>query len=677
MKNGYAAFTILTMLVISIVLTAPPGGAVARAGGVDGRDVSSVTAAPSQAPSSDATPRVRSKEPAQFAAPFPSYVELEARYPQSDAVILYDSLLITWDEGNRISRRYHRAVMLFTDNAINRYGDPRILFNSATQDLVVTRARVYMRDGTIVDTQKNGVNQTTPFALALTTDYDDWQEMVVTHVGIEKGCVAELGYAISDKAPSPWLSGVEIFGPEDPTQVRVLEIRVPPSTRLKFVSQNGVPGPESSSDGVWRWAVENIPGRTPQNGGAWEGDFLPVVCYSTAENWEQVFQSIASRMEAASAGKCSFDERVLDSIKNLQTDEDRILAVHRLALECVSDVHAPFGCFAETPRSAEGIYASGYATNLDRAVLLAAMIKAIGYWAEPYFVSLGRFWDSEVPSPEICGVMVGVWTEGGEGTTMLEPGLPGHGMMMLDPNAPYEHGTLFTHAGRTFFGCKHRSCGAEAIEGRKGRDSASELDLDLKKGADGTIEGEGRALLTGLFSPYCLMRGAGTEAEDFVKARVNGLFEGAELTSWNPSSMGPSETEFAFSFSVKLPDKKSGERVYLTMPRPFEAALSGIDRVHVERSSSSDAIKVEPCALEISCWIEAPEGWKIISLPQPGEEKNEIGSALVAIEHASERKSVCRRSLGIKADLVRPADYSALRSLILTFDNNRIVLERE
>jgi hypothetical protein len=139
---------------------------------------------------------------AQALSGLPSFKELEARYPQSDAVVLFDSLIITFDSEFRISKQRHRAVMLFTDNAINRYGDPRILFNAETQELNVLAARVYMRDGTIVDTQRNGMNQTTPFALELAPDYVNWQEMVVTHVGIEKGCVAELNYVIGDKKPS-------------------------------------------------------------------------------------------------------------------------------------------------------------------------------------------------------------------------------------------------------------------------------------------------------------------------------------------------------------------------------------------------------------------------------------------------------------------------------------------
>lgn len=652
MKNIKGAFMMLTLLIISIVLLAPPAQASAAVGAA-----ANVAGAEQVAP---------------LLSGLPSYTELEARYPQSDAVVLFDSTVITLDDEHRISKRRHRAVMLFTDNAINRYGDPRILFNAATQELTIIAARVYMRDGTTADTQNNGMNQTTPFALELAPDYVNWQETVVTHVGIEKGCVAELHYVVSDKTPSPWLSGVEIFGADDPTHARILEIRVPPAVSLKTVTRNGAPEPEKSSNGIWRWVVMDIPGRTPQIGGAWEGDYLPVVCYSTAKDWGEVFQTIAERVAAASSvrvnpapqGDGSFTTKVLDTIKNLSTDEDKILAIHRLALDCVSGVHAPFGCFAAAPRTAERIYSSGYASNLDRTVLLIAMLNAAGFRPEPYLISLGLLWADDVPVPEICDIMIDVSTAAGEA-------------MLLDPAAPYEHDLPFTLAGRTSFGCKNNACRAQGIARRSANENRSKLDIVLRKGADGTIEGEGSALLTGLFSPYYVMRGSGTEAENFVKARVGGLFEGTELASWNPSALERDRAELAFNFTVKLPDTKAGERVYLKVPRPFDAALSGIDRVHLERSSSVDAIKAGLCILEISCTIEGSQGWNIISLPRPGNERNEIGSALVTVESAPDGKMTCRKSLTIDSDCVRPGDYSKLRSLLLRFSDDRLVLEKE
>ena len=593
----------------------------------------------------------------------PSYKTLEVRYPGSDGIVLFDSLVITLDSENHIAKRRHRAVMLFTDNAINRYGDPRILFNSATQELSVITARVYMRDGTIVDTRKNGINQTTPFALDHAPDYADWQETVVTHVGIEKGCVAELHYVIRDKPSLPLHSGVEIFSSEDPVQIRVLEIRGPGASNLKSVSLNGAPAAEKSAEGIWRWTVRDIAGRTPFDGGAWEADCFPAVCYSTAADWPDVLSKIGDGIIEKSRGTSYFAPIVGEATRDLHNDEDKVLAVHRLALDRVSSVRAPFGLFAAAPRDAQRIYESAYVSPLDHAFLLMAMLKAGGFHPVPVLVSAGSSWEDEAAAPEIFNtVLVAVRIGGSE--------------MLLDPGVAYEHDPAFSLAGRTLV----RLEGQYAIVHlpAKGPDeSLSSLDLVLKPGADGSIAGLGTAILTGLFSPYYLMKGTGSEAEDFVKARVHALFNGAELTSWNPQRLDRNRVEIAFAFAVKFPDKKRGDRLYLAVPRPFDAALSGMDRVRVERSLSGDGTATEPCRLEVSCRIEPLKGWKIIALPAESEAKNEIGSAAVSIKSMADGTKICARTLVFDSDLVRPADYAKLRSLLLAFGDDRLVLERE
>jgi len=294
-----------------------------------------------------------------------------------------------------------------------------------------------------------------------------------------------------------------------------------------------------------------------------------------------------------------------------------------------------------------------------------AMLRAGGFpLSKPCLVSSGMLWPGDVPVPEICGITVITSTGGGD-------------IILLDPESPYEHHWTYTLDGRTFLACILPECRIGEIGGLRSQQNKSTLDLVLKEGASGVIEGEGRALLTGFFSPYYLMRGTGTEAEDFVKARVGGLFEGAELTSWNPSAINWDRTELAFDFTVKLPDTKTGERVYLKLPRPFEAALSGIDRLRLERSTIPDAFRVRPCVLELSCTFGGFQGWSVVSLPQSGEGRNDIGSSVVAVESAPDGDMTCRKTLAIDGDFVLPGDYPDLRSLLRTFGEDRIVLEKK
>ncbi len=607
----------------------------------------------------------RSQSPA--AAPalsgLPDHKALETQYRGNDAVVLFDSVVVSLDVANHISRRRHRAVMLFTDNAINRYGDPRILFNAAAQELSIIAARVYMRDGTIVDTQRNGINQTTPFALDHAPDYADWQETVVTHVGIEKGCVAELHYVIRDLAPSPWLSGVEIFGSEDPVQSRVLVVAPGRGKELKVSSQNGAPA-GAASDGVWSWPLRDIAGRTPFDGGVWEGDYLPTICYSTAASWQDVVAALGADLTAKSSVVPAVEARVQDAMRDLFTDADKVLAVHRLAIDAVSGVPSPFTLFGAPARTASRIYDTGYASPLDRAVLLAAMLRTAGYEPQFALVSAGRAMSGEVPAPELFS-RVAVAVEVNDA-----------GELLLDPTVSFEHDPSFALAGKTL-----AYLGPETplsmLPARTVADSRSELAIVLKPGKDGGLEGSGTAILKGAFSPYYIVRKDGNGLEDFLKERASSLFDGAELVTWNPRLLERDRAEIEFTFTVRVPDAKKGERVYLAAPKPFESALSGIERVHVERSEFTDAIRIEPCVLDMSCTIELPAGWNLITTSFDANEKNDIGEALVNFQSRSDGTCLFRKQLVLNRDVVHPASYGDFRSLILAIGEDRIVLEKE
>jgi hypothetical protein len=608
----------------------------------------------------------RTEAPSKVASIFrgaPGPAEIKAHYANADAIVLYDSLVVTRDDRGVNSKRRHRAVMLLTDSGINRYGDPRILFNSATQKLAVLTSRVYMRDGTIADTQKNGINQTTPFALQAAPDYDDWQETVVTHVGIERGCVAELQYVITDSAPTPWVSGVEVFSAEDPTIERTIIVRVPASITLKHDGFNGAPEPTNPSPGEYVWTVKDVPGRTPYDGGAWEGEYFPTIVYSMAGGWGEVRAGLLREIENAATENEGLKPVADAATKDMHGSEDIILAIHRAAVASVTGVNPAYPLFAAAPRSASRVYASAYGTPLDRAVLLIGLLKAAGFKSVPFLVSLGSAWPAEAAAPEIFEkVVVVVQTD--------------RGSLILDSGAPYEHDPSFALGGRTFVG-EGGQRGTAPMPVRPASASTSTLDLVLEPAAPGTLDGEGNAVMTGLFSPYYLLRGKGTQTWDFVQARVKALFGTAELGDWNVKNMAPDRVELSFHFTLKLPDKKSGERVYLAIPRAFEAAQSGIDRVHLERSYCDDAIAVRPSVMQTTCTIEAPAGWKFVALPAPGKAQNQVGSADVDPGSQSGGAVSVHKTLTLEKGPVPPTEYRDLRSLLLQVSDDRLVLERK
>lgn len=596
-------------------------------------------------------------------AAFPDYRSVQAKYPQADAVVLYDSTIVSADEAGRVTKRFHRAVMLLTDNAINRYGDPRLLFDAKTQELRVLVSRAHMRDGSTVETQRNGINQTTPFAFDRAPDYADWQETVVTHVGIERGCVAELEYAIVDREPSARLSGTMVFAAEDPVEVRVLAVKPPARSTLRFASMNGAPAP-AASGGWYAWTVRDIPGRTAVNGGAFEGDYWPMICYSTAATWQEALGALGADVAAKAAPFPEIEGAVREAIAGAKTDEERVLAIAKLARESVTAIDPPYALLAAAPRPARRVYETGYATPLDHAMLLAAMLRSAGFEPACALVSAGRAVGNDAAAPELFA------------RALVAAPTKDAGEMLVDPRAAYEHDPSYALAGKTLL-----RLGAtpflSPLPARNAGASASALDLTIGPGEKGALAGKGTIRLTGAFSPYYLVRSGDTGLEEFLKARVSRLFGGAELVDWNPRVLERGGAEIDFSFTVALPEKSAGGRVYLALPKPFESAIAGIDRPLLDRSAVFDPLRFEPCLLSVSCSIEPPKGWRVVALPRPAESKNDVGSARVTAESPADGKRVVRRELALERDIVGPPLYGSLKALLAAFADDRLVLERE
>jgi hypothetical protein len=588
--------------------------------------------------------------------------ELGDRYRESDAVVLFDSTIVNVHGDGRISRRHHRAVLLLTDNAIRRYGDPRILYHTARQTLDIAVARVYMRDRTAVDTQDNGFNLTTPFSLALAPDYADWQEMVVTHVGIEKGCVAELVYTITDKEARRFsLSGFTYFAGDDPAIERTLVVAVPAGTTLQHAAVHGAPEPERGARGHYIWRMNGLRGRAPVDAGVWRGDYLPTVFYGTEPDWSTVLDYWSGRFdETPRESGAALGELAGRLQGEAHSDEELVALIQSELLERIRLVDTPYPLLSENPRSAEEIYRSTYASPLDRAVVLVALLREAGIGAVPVLPAPGETWPAAVTVPEIFErIFVAVTL--------------GNGMVFIDPESAFDRDMRLTIPGRTYAVLEGAGVTSRLDDAWPPEGNESILTLDLELGDD--VTGEGIAVLTGVFSPYYAIRGVGDETKEWIEGEVSRLMDGAEVSSWNLNRLDERHVEIGFRLSAALPDETAGVRRHLALPAPFCVSRSGIDRIRVERSGYPVPIGLIPCVLEVRCTFTGTSDYAFAVLPRAGTVTNRVGNISVDVTSDDDGTVAYTKRLEIGRRIVGEDEYGMLRSLLVTFYENRVVLE--
>ena len=120
--------------------------------------------------------------------------------------------------------------------------------------------------------------------------------------------------------------------------------------------------------------------------------------------------------------------------------------------------------------------------------------------------------------------------------------------------------------------------------------------------------------------------------------------------------------------------------MYFSLPKPFDAQLSGLERVRPERSYCGDAIAVERSALATTCTIETPPGWRMVTGPYEVQAKPDNKFGIAWIRFGPESGNVYRfeKRLVPNAGVVLPTSFGEFKSFMQAFSSeDRIVLEKE
>ncbi len=156
--------------------------------------------------------------------------------PTHDARFLNVAVTYELHEDGSWDMICEQQARLDTYYAFNRaLGETFIVYNPDFQKLEVLKSETTMADGRKVASPANAFNEVLPFAARGCADFAGLREMVVTHVGLERGAVVDLKYRIHTKAGFlPVFAGREILTRDFPVDRYRLAITVPARQTLRY-----------------------------------------------------------------------------------------------------------------------------------------------------------------------------------------------------------------------------------------------------------------------------------------------------------------------------------------------------------------------------------------------------------------------------------------------------------
>lgn len=320
---------------------------------------------------------------------------------KADAVYLEQIKEYTLNPDGSTSYHYYHKMLYNSYLSINRfYGETFVVYNPQYQTLKVNKSETRMADGKVVKSPQNAYNEVLPASAADAPAYNYLREMVITHVGLERGAIVELDYEIQTKNGfMPYFFDKINLCESSPVKEQKIIVKVPKGEKLYYNFINspvGVNCKQNSNDShdIYKWESFNLNAYSHEPMQAEGLATYPFLTFSTTD-FSTVFNFLKGKLTNTFVPD--------DASKSLLNDEkkgwDKInLIKNHVAININTyGVSAPFTGYRY--RTPEEVWNSNGGTEGEKAELLTAMLKLAGFNAQTVIAGYSHNFNKEVGFP--------------------------------------------------------------------------------------------------------------------------------------------------------------------------------------------------------------------------------------------------------------------------------------
>jgi hypothetical protein len=586
---------------------------------------------------------------------------------QDDGVLVRQVVVFNLDPDGRLTRHEESAVEMLTA-WVPQHGllDPRINWNEARSEMTVDRARTVMKNGKVVDAKPNSFVPNTAPELQWAVPYAAMRQMVVSHVGVEHGSVSTLAFTVRDRKPSgvPLWGVIELQG-QVPVREQQIEFRLPETIALKWAGVNTAPRLDvTTREGhkIHTLSRRDVPAANLAELPSGRAGVQRLV-YSTASDWAAVRSFLEKRVESASSPDAAVQAKTEELLEGAVLDAEKIARLHAFVVDGIQTVSWPLVDFDYAVRPAGEVLASSVGHPLDKAVLLAAMLRAAGVRGTISLVSSEREIAQAVPSPaQLDEAWVRCETAGK--------------VVWMDPTALLDKRNRFHVAGHWALPLDGSATTPEVLPELDPSTNRASLRITAKIARqDDALEVAGTIDIdvSGLYNPVVAVD-RGSERARALVAGVASAFGAAKVKDVVIGYQNGEATSLRGTFSDgRLPVSRSG-LVRLALPRT-PAAVRG-DALQMQRQSRTLPLVVPaPASERVEVVLELPKDVEIAYLPLARNLDNPVGSLRRTIRKDGTKTTVSGE-MTLRTAVVKPDRYSALRDVLSATesDADRMVL---
>lgn len=587
-------------------------------------------------------------------------------YPTADYIILKDVTTIILHDDGRITTRYYQFRRIATDYGRDKFSDIPVLFNERYQKINVISVQALMLDGSVVATPEYGINQITPHALEKAPSLSDFQQKIISLVGLELGGFAEFEYEIEDL--TAWQASFYGLLPirlGAPALHREFVFEVPATKHILFhiegIEANDA-RQEQTLGSVKRFTF------TFRDQSLWDKEDdhaltqidCPKLVYSENKTWHDWAATLATIVDDSVVPNELLEKRVAEVTKDLECPTMKAYALHKHVLEAIATVSFDAYRYHFQSRPTAEILRSGYGTPFDKALLLCSLLQTAGLKAQVALVAPAKSLPNHVINPM---VFESIWVIIQELSLYLRADKP-------VPEARREHleGSILLVAAKN----GDTRLALTDVGSLLGNRFSAKVTITVKKDASG--EGAVDATLAGIYNPYfSLMTADADQLTSWVKSFIGKFPSDPELDKHWFKLFSPSHSVVSASFKLKTLTADPEHRILMEMP----AALTGIGGfTFAPEVISRNSTLALPGSLkqELTLEVNLPKDWTLQIVPAAITAHNEVfdfEQRFTVSEEADKPVQVTfNQQLQFKNKYLEPQYYQQFRVLVV--ENARV-----
>jgi len=563
----------------------------------------------------------------------------------ADAVYLKQVKEYTLNKDGSSTYHYYHKLLYNSYLSINRlYGETFVVYNPEYQTLKVNKSETTMADGKKVKSPENAYNEALPFAAADAPAYNYLREMVITHVGLERGAVVELDYVIQSKIGfQPFFADRVNLCETSPVKDEEIIVRIPKDEKLnvRIINQPEGLKQKETIDGdykVYTWKTLNLKAYNHEPLQLEGYALYPFITFSTAD-----LPTAFNYLKGNLTNTFIADEASKKLINNEAKGWEKV----NLIRDHVASNMNTYGVQPQLTgyrfRSPEEVWQSNGGTEGEKAILLAEMLKIAGFNAQPVVAGYSHFLSNEIG---YLGVFDKYYVK-----------------------VDFENETRFFSVNED-----HSKVPGQRITialnddiSKLSFEKAAKPDLQYSLNAEITIATDGKLTGTG-------------------KVTMNAKDENTDLLSGIPSSAYKSTKtndskelkEFTVSFTKPDLAEKIDGHYMLNLPCVAQGVTSiGIGELPLSRSTSIELMGSYNESYSFSFTL--PKGFKIISPVNKTAVENGLGSCNIEVTE-KDGKVIVSRNIDINKAIIPAENYNEFRQIMSLWTDknlNKVVIKAE